>query len=99
MYAANIQEAIADVLVEKSVRAIREFNPKGFVLGGGVANNIRLQERFREKLKDTETKFFVGEQNTDNAVMIAAAAFYNNNPVDWKVVSADPELAITDTLN
>jgi len=96
LLATEIQEAIVDVLVEKSIQAIKKHNPKSFILGGGVANNKRLQERFRERIKEEKlsAKFFVGKYNTDNAVMIAAAAYYNNKPIDWRKLSADPELAI-----
>lgn len=47
--AAEVQEAIVDCLVAKSLKAIQKYNPKSFLLGGGVAANQRL----REKLQNT----------------------------------------------
>ena len=44
--AASFQEAVVDVLVTKAVAAAREVGAKGLCLGGGVAANSRLRERF-----------------------------------------------------
>lgn len=43
----EFQEAVVDVLVEKSKRAIEEFQPKTFVIAGGVSANVRLRDRLR----------------------------------------------------
>lgn len=95
-YAAEIQEAIVDVLVTKTTRAIEKYSPKSFLLAGGVAANLRLREKFEERLNKTDVAFFVPspELCTDNAAYIAACAYFNNNPVSWHKIDANPELTI-----
>ena len=44
--AASFQEAVVDVLVAKARRAAEEIGAKGLCLGGGVAANSLLRERF-----------------------------------------------------
>ncbi len=98
-YSAEIQESIVDVLVEKSVRAIKEFAPKSFLLSGGVAANKRLREKFKLKFeKDSmEINFHVPQIKycTDNAVAISSCAYFNQDFSSWRDLIADPELTIT----
>ena len=46
----EFQEAVIDVLVAKSKRAIEEFHPKTFVIAGGVSANVRLRDRLRSMI-------------------------------------------------
>ena len=100
--AAEIQEAIVDCLVIKSKKAIAKFRPKSFLLAGGVAANKRLREKFLGEIfsKNGHVRFHVPEPKfcTDNAAYIAACAYYNYKPVDWKKIEANPELTITSRL-
>lgn len=93
--AAEIQEAIVDTLVAKSKKAVDMHNPKSFILAGGVSANKRLREKLAEALKE-KTEVFIPEPkySTDNAVMIAAAAYYNYKPIPWEEVTANPSLSI-----
>ncbi len=97
-YSAEVQEAIVDVLVVKTLRATKKFKPKSLLLAGGVAANKRLKERFRSEIKKQKIKvdFRVPPPKfcTDNAAYIASAAFFNYNPVSWKGLSANPGLGI-----
>ncbi|QQG47667.1 MAG: tRNA (adenosine(37)-N6)-threonylcarbamoyltransferase complex transferase subunit TsaD [Candidatus Woesebacteria bacterium] len=100
-FAAQIQEAIVDSLVIKTVRAIEDLKPKSFLLAGGVAANQRLKEKFSEKISKLENvEFFVPEPSlcTDNAAYIASAAYFNNKKVDWRKINAIPELTITSEI-
>lgn len=97
-YAAEIQESIVDILVNKSLKAVRKYDPMSFILAGGVAANERLREKFiyqfsKSKMKTT---FHVAQKQycTDNAAMIATAAYYQNKPLIWNEVSANPQLEI-----
>jgi N6-L-threonylcarbamoyladenine synthase len=51
----EFQEAVVDVLVEKSKRAIEEFHPKTFVIAGGVSANIRLRDRLQAMIHEINT--------------------------------------------
>ena len=70
---ASFQEAIVDVLVEKSVRAAKKTNTGTIVLGGGVAANGRLRSRLEERCMEEKINLCLPSlQNcTDNAAMIA----------------------------
>jgi N6-L-threonylcarbamoyladenine synthase len=94
--ADEIQEAIVEVLVAKVVRAVEEFRPKSVLLGGGVAANLRLSELLNKKLKAQKVKLFIPppELCVDNAIMIAAAAFYRGKMKKWEKVKVNPGLEI-----
>ncbi len=77
--AASAQEAIVESLVEKSIVAARERGAKRLYLAGGVASNGRLREVMRERLaaSGVAVAWPRPEYCTDNAAMIACAAFYH----------------------
>ncbi|MEY4230486.1 MAG: putative O-sialoglycoprotein endopeptidase [Actinomycetota bacterium] len=76
--AASFQVAVVDVLVAKARRAARAVGAKGLVLGGGVAANSLLRERFLDACEDDGIRAFLPSRAmcTDNAAMIAAAGWY-----------------------
>jgi tRNA N6-adenosine threonylcarbamoyltransferase len=76
--AASFQEAVVDVLVTKARRAAREVEAKGLCLGGGVAANSALRQRFTEACAEDGIRAFVPSRAmcTDNAAMIAAAGWW-----------------------
>ena len=94
---AEVQEAIVDVLVTKTERAVRKFNPKSLLVAGGVSANNRLRESLEGMIKSYDTKLFIPEIKhcTDNATYIATYAYYNNYPVDLEKITATPSLTIT----
>ncbi|MBE0476491.1 MAG: tRNA (adenosine(37)-N6)-threonylcarbamoyltransferase complex transferase subunit TsaD [Coriobacteriia bacterium] len=76
--AASFQQAIVDVQVAKSVRAVEETGVTTFCLAGGVAANPRLREGLRAALAERGVRVCVPPPTlcTDNAAMIAAAAHW-----------------------
>ncbi|MFA5820572.1 MAG: tRNA (adenosine(37)-N6)-threonylcarbamoyltransferase complex transferase subunit TsaD [Candidatus Gracilibacteria bacterium] len=76
---ASFQEAVIDVFVEKVLRALKKFpKVKELHIAGGVSANVRLRERLKEAL-DGKVKFRHPKSFafcTDNAAMIAAAAYF-----------------------
>jgi len=72
---ASFQEAVVDVLVEKTMRAVSQTGARSAALGGGVAANSRLRERFAEAASAAGIDYLVPSRAycTDNAAMIAAA--------------------------
>ncbi|OFO62818.1 N(6)-L-threonylcarbamoyladenine synthase TsaD [Peptoniphilus sp. HMSC075B08] len=74
----SFQEAVVDVLLEKSFRLAREKNMGKIVLCGGVSANSRIREAFEEKGAEENIKIFYPDLKlcTDNAAMIASAAYY-----------------------
>lgn len=74
----SFQEAVVDVLLDKSFRLAREKNMDKIVLCGGVSANSRIREAFEERGREENIKIFYPELKlcTDNAAMIASAAYY-----------------------
>jgi N6-L-threonylcarbamoyladenine synthase len=76
--AASFQEALVDVLVEKTVNAAAEYKAKLVMLAGGVAANSclrhRLEKILTQQLPTVTLHYPPPELCTDNAAMIAAAA-------------------------
>ena len=98
--AAEVQQAIIDVLIKKTMKAVKDHNAKSLILGGGVSANQELRKQFITKLeKDLpSTKFFVPKPNlsTDNAVMTAITGYFHKNKiVNWKTIEANGNLRIS----
>ena len=76
-FAASFQEAIVDVLAEKSMKAVKEFGLSDIAAVGGVAANSRLRERLSRDAAAEGFRLYLPpvQYCTDNAVMIAAAAY------------------------
>jgi N6-L-threonylcarbamoyladenine synthase len=76
--ARSFQDAVLDVLVEKTARAAERLGYGTAVLGGGVACNHALAERLRTRLDGTARVSVASPRlNTDNAAMIAAAGAWH----------------------
>ncbi len=78
--AAEIQQAIIDVLIHKTIKAAKEYKAEAIMLGGGVASNEELRKQFKLKIKKSKFKinFFAPKKIlcTDNGAMIAAAGYF-----------------------
>ena len=92
--AASFQEAVVDALVTKARWAVEATGAKGLCLGGGVAANSRLRERFLDTCGDLGVRAFLPSRAmcTDNAAMVAAAGWwrlslFGSSPLD---TGADP---------
>lgn len=77
-FAAELEDAITDVCIAKTRRALEETGARTFVLGGGVAANAFLRESLAQVIKNEypEVNFRLPELSItgDNAIMIAEAA-------------------------
>ena len=75
--AASFQEAVVDVLIDKTVLASRMYNVRGIALGGGVAANSRLRQRLEDTSKEIGTPVYYPSSRlcTDNAAMVAGLAY------------------------
>jgi N6-L-threonylcarbamoyladenine synthase len=75
--ARGFQESAIDVLVEKSLRAAQAYQARQLLLAGGVAANKGLRTALAARCADIDLPLIVPPMDlcTDNAAMIAAAAF------------------------
>ena len=76
--AAGFQEAVVEVLVEKAVHAVKSLGRDRLVMAGGVSANSRLREAMAERCRKEGIELFLPDKAlcTDNAAMIASAAYY-----------------------
>ena len=77
-FAAEFEDAVTEVFVLKTRRALQETDAKTFVIGGGVAANRHLREQLQalvlEDFPDVEFRLPELSITGDNAVMIAMTA-------------------------
>ncbi len=74
--AASFQEAIVDVMVDKTLRAAGQFGARQILLAGGVAANKRLREQMQARA-DMPVLIPPPKLCVDNGAMIAAAAWWH----------------------
>lgn len=93
---ACLQKTIIDILIYKTLKAAKKYKVKSILLGGGVSANQMLQNELilNTKYQIPNTEIFVPTKIlcTDNAAMVAAAAFFNYKEVPWQKLTANPEL-------
>ncbi len=94
--AASFQEAVVDVLVEKTKLAAEEHHAKQILLSGGVAANKRLRQEMAER-SDLPVLFPPIYLCTDNAAMVAGAAYFRYQAGDRSGWDLDviPNLKLT----
>jgi N6-L-threonylcarbamoyladenine synthase len=76
--AASFQEAVADVLVKKTLWALEATGISRAVVSGGVACNSRLREKLAEAESASGIKLFIPppEFCSDNAAMVALSGHH-----------------------
>ena len=76
--AASFQAAVVDVLVKKSLKAVKKTKVKKLVVGGGVTANTTLRRRLKEEGREAGIEVYIPPPHlsTDNAAMIASAGYY-----------------------
>lgn len=76
--AASFQKAVVDVLVEHSLKAVKEYGYNKFAIAGGVASNSSLREAFVKACEKESIEFYYPSPIfcTDNAAMIGTAGYY-----------------------
>ena len=90
--AASIQKNIVEVLVDKLQKAADENNITEIAIAGGVSANSGLREHITEvAIKNNwQTYFPALEYCTDNAAMIAVAAYYKFKEKDFAGLDTTP---------
>jgi len=76
----EFQQAVCDVLILKTMRAAKKYNPETIMLAGGVSANSELRRQLGEAIKKDlpDTAYCIPETkySIDNAAMIAIAASF-----------------------
>jgi N6-L-threonylcarbamoyladenine synthase len=94
--AASFQAAAVDVLVNKTLAAAKNFEATEILLAGGVSANQALRDAFAAQT-DLPVRVPPLDLCTDNAAMIAAAAYFHFMRGDFADFSLDviPGLPLT----
>jgi len=77
--AKSFENNVCNVLIENTIKAMKERGIKNVALAGGVAANNVLREALKTKTSENGFKAYIPnlEYCTDNAAMIAMAGYYN----------------------
>ena len=99
--AKEFEEAVVEVLVEKTLKAIEHTDAKTIMLGGGVSANSKLRQDLLDKTQarfgNTVTvKVPPLRLCTDNAIYIASAAYFNQTTKPLDQIVPNPSMSIKD---
>ncbi len=77
-YAYEFEQAVAETLVGKTVKAAKKYGVKSVMLAGGVAANSVLRADLKEATEKLGLNFFMPDlkYTTDNAAMVATAGYF-----------------------
>jgi N6-L-threonylcarbamoyladenine synthase len=94
----EFQHAVVRDLVERTMTGAEELNVESILVSGGVAANSQLRTTFEERAKSHGLEVFFPSRalSTDNAAMIAAAAYsrFRAGILADVTLNADPSLAL-----
>ncbi len=102
--AVEIQRAIIDVLIYKTLKAAKSHKIKSIILCGGVAANKELREQLKKRIiKETPSIKYLApdiKYATDNAAMIGIAAYFNlsRSGKKWKEIKANANIEIGEKI-
>ncbi|OIO18718.1 MAG: tRNA (adenosine(37)-N6)-threonylcarbamoyltransferase complex transferase subunit TsaD [Candidatus Magasanikbacteria bacterium CG_4_9_14_0_2_um_filter_41_10] len=101
-FCASFEQAVVDVLVEKTKRAAKKFSVKTIILGGGVSANPKLRtalEKMTEELPHFQLLVPSPGYSMDNGAMIAAAAYMRAKKKEftpWQDIVVNPNWEVYD---
>ena len=75
---ATFQNNVVEVIVKKTMHALKEYNVNNLIVAGGVSANTGLRERLEKECQINNINLSIPRINycTDNAAMIAAAGYF-----------------------
>jgi len=87
--AREIQEAVFETLIQKTINATKVYKVKSILTGGGVFSNEILRKKFLERIKKEKLSFKIYFPNKsltqDNGIMVAFVGFLKRKKaISWK---------------
>jgi N6-L-threonylcarbamoyladenine synthase len=96
--AREIEQAIIDVLIKKSLKAVKDYGLNNLMIAGGVSANKELRKQLKEKAKKSRIDLLSPPValSTDNALMIALTGYWKKKEKtnNYKKISAKANLRI-----
>lgn len=76
--AREFEDAVVDVLILKTKKAVQKYDAKTLIIGGGVVANKQIRLEFTKLSEKQNIKLMLPENSlsTDNAVMIGIAGYF-----------------------
>ncbi|MBS3051966.1 MAG: tRNA (adenosine(37)-N6)-threonylcarbamoyltransferase complex transferase subunit TsaD [Candidatus Aenigmarchaeota archaeon] len=103
-FCSSFQQSITDVLLAKTVKAVKEYKVKQLFMGGGVISNNQIRKSFRKEMRRLSVNVFISDKKfcTDNAAMIGICAYYKSKRNEYvkniKNVDRMPNLKINENI-
>lgn len=100
--AMEFENAVVETLTEKTQRAIEQHAPKSIVVAGGVSANKHLRREMHTLTKQyPKTTLYLANRRyaTDNALMIALAAYTNRTNTRAEALTADAGLSFPNSAS
>ena len=98
--AKEIQQAIIDILLKKTMKAAQLYRAKSIILGGGVSANKELRNQLGKEAKKEKVVLFLPKKSlaTDNGIMPALVGYFllgkKRYPKEPESIAADPNLRL-----
>jgi N6-L-threonylcarbamoyladenine synthase len=96
MLAWEFSEAVIEILIKKTMKAVEMYHPKSVLMAGGVAANKQIREGLKIAVENIAgMKFFCPELKYcgDNAAMVGAAAVISPREIKPVQLKPDPSVA------
>jgi len=100
LMAKEVQQAVIDVLISKTIKSAKEFGANLIILGGGVAANEELRKQIIEnsKFQIPNSKILIPPKElcTDNGLMVAVTGYFRKETAtkNFDKIVAEPNLKI-----
>jgi N6-L-threonylcarbamoyladenine synthase len=75
---ASFQQAVIDVLIDKTIKSAQKYKARSIMLAGGVAANENLRKQMAYAAKTSNSQLLIPDLKycTDNAAMIGLAGYW-----------------------
>ena len=92
----EFEQAVTDVLIAKTTKALEQTGAKTLIIGGGVIANSRLRTNFKILANNLHLPLLLPDQTTttDNAVMIAIAGYFSKDKQIETDIRAEGNLSL-----
>ena len=90
--AASLQKTIVEILMDKLVKAVKEYKPRHLSIGGGVSANSGVREAVKKLADKMDFTAWIPplKFTTDNAAMVATAGYFKLLNAEYTTLDKAP---------